>query len=60
MTLTVLTEAVAAFVVIRAIAYGIYCFKNTGRLGGISVLLLAAAALAAGITAMSNVINLKG
>lgn len=51
MALMILTEAVVAFVVIRTTAYGIYCFKNTGRLGGISVFLLAAAALAAGFAA---------
>lgn len=54
MALMVLTEAVVAFVVIRTAAYGIYCFKNTGRLGGISVLLLAAAALMAGFAAMGG------
>lgn len=54
MALIILTESVVAFVVIRTTAYGIYCFKNTGKLGGISVLLLAAAALAAGFAAVGG------
>ena len=36
---------IIAVSVIRTIAYGIYSFKNEGRLGGISVFILAAASL---------------
>ena len=54
MALMILTGVVVAFVMIRTIAYGIYCIKNTGRIGGLSVLLLAAAALAAGFAAMGG------
>lgn len=36
------------YVLIRTIAYGIYCVKNTGVIAGISVFFLAAASVAAG------------
>ena len=43
------------YVMIRTAAYGIYCIKKTGMVGGISVFFLAAGAAAAGyITIFGN------
>ena len=36
------------FIIIRTTAYGIYCIRNTGIAGGISVFLLDAAVISAG------------
>lgn len=43
------------YVIIRTVAYGIYCMKKTGVVGGISVFLLALGAAFAGyITVFGN------
>ena len=47
--------AMILYVVIRTVAYGIYCVKKTGLTGGISVFFLAAGAVIAGyITIFGN------
>lgn len=40
---------IIAAVVIRTVSYGIYCIKNGGTVGGISVFILAACSVATGI-----------
>lgn len=48
MILNIIFGILILFVIIKTIAYGIYCVKKTGVFGGISVFFLAVCAAATG------------
>ena len=48
MAINILFAILIAFIIIRTTAYGIYCVKNTGIAGGISVFILDAAVVGVG------------
>ena len=52
MAVMILTICLIAYVVIRTVAYGIYCIRATGWVGGISVFILALCAVGTGYIAL--------
>ena len=52
MALMILTICLITYVVVRTVAYGIYCIRTTGWIGGLSVLFLALCGIGTGCIAL--------
>lgn len=52
MEVMILTICLMAYIVVRTVAYGIYCIRTTGWVGGLSVFVLALCVIGAGYIAL--------